>query len=218
MKKTCWIRVQIFLQKPQRFSQIRVPKLVICPSTRKEVAARRGKEIHGHRRESILIKEKSLFNFWMPRPFLTCQTAPLKSCPPCYYHNFHVWVFCVPEVAEYFRLSFFVAGRSGHGFSFWHLPKWPVKTIATAKQCDKSPIVIKLNRKNVYYLHIWSQKNSPLFERFRLHKPPKIYLLPPALGRIGWLGSSFLRTVRSVRACPLNAWRPKHMKYWRGGL
>jgi hypothetical protein len=26
----------------------------------------------------------------------------------------------------------------------------------------------------------------------------------------------FLRTVRSVGARPLNDWRPKHLKYWRG--
>jgi hypothetical protein len=90
--------------------------------------------------------------------------------------------------------------------------------IATAKRCDKSPIFIKLNGKNDHYLHIWSQKNSSLLERFRLHKPPKIYLLQPALGQLGWLGGSFLRTVKSVGARPLNAWGPKHLKYWRGEL
>jgi hypothetical protein len=76
--------------------------------------------------------------------------------------------------------------------------------IATAKRCDKSPIFIKLNRKNNHYLHIWSHKNSPLLERFGLNKPSKICLLPAALGQLGWLGGIFLRTVRSVGARPLN--------------
>jgi hypothetical protein len=44
--------------------------------------------------------------------------------------------------------------------SFLRLPKWPVKMIATAKRCDKSPIFIKLNLKNDHYLPIWSQKIS----------------------------------------------------------
>jgi hypothetical protein len=50
-------------QKPQIFPQIRIPKLGICPSTRKEVAGSSGREIHGHRRESIKEKEKLLFYF-----------------------------------------------------------------------------------------------------------------------------------------------------------
>jgi hypothetical protein len=80
-EKISWIRVQIFLQKPQRFSQIRIPKIGICPSTRKEVAACSGREIHGHRRASILVKEKSLFVIWTTRPFLTCHTARLNLAP-----------------------------------------------------------------------------------------------------------------------------------------
>jgi hypothetical protein len=35
-------------------------------------------------------KKKCCFTFECPGFFLTCHTAPLKSCPPCYYSNVYV--------------------------------------------------------------------------------------------------------------------------------
>jgi hypothetical protein len=53
------------------------------------------------------------------------------------------------------------------------LPKWPVKMIATAKRYDKSPIFIKLNRKNNHYLHIWSHKKQSLVREISSAQAPK---------------------------------------------
>jgi hypothetical protein len=82
---------------------IRVARQAVKAEEKKE---RKEKVIRRHRREVVLVKEKSLFDFWMPRPFLTCHTVP---------ENGASLVITILSIYEYSALTVAWGQKSIHG-------------------------------------------------------------------------------------------------------